>query len=76
MDQPGPAAKAELEGNLQNHDLPSKYIEYDVDTRWNSTYRMLDDGLKAKAQIGRFVSFQPELQSFTNDDWSRLSQIH
>ena len=37
---------------------------------------MLDDGLKAKAQIDRFVSFQPELQSFTNDDWSRLSQIH
>jgi hypothetical protein len=56
--------------------LPSKYIEYDVDTRWNSTYRMLDDGLKAKAQIDRFVSFQPELQSFTDSDWSRLSQIH
>jgi hAT family C-terminal dimerisation region len=56
--------------------LPGKYIEYDVETRWNSTFRMLDDGLTAKAQIIRFVSFHPELQSFTDNDWSRLSQIH
>jgi hypothetical protein len=56
--------------------LPEKYIEYDVETCWNSTFRMLDDGLKAKAQINRFVSFHAELQSFTDNDWSRLSQIH
>jgi hypothetical protein len=34
--------------------LPYKYIEYDVETRWNSTYRMQDDGLKAKDQINDF----------------------
>ncbi|KAJ5550757.1 hypothetical protein N7461_005455 [Penicillium sp. DV-2018c] len=29
----------------------AKFIEYDVDTRWNSTFRLLDDGLKSRAQI-------------------------
>src|SRR5467141_899947 len=46
--------------------LPGKYIEYDVETRWNSTFRMLDDALKAKAQIIRFMSFHTELQPFTD----------
>ena len=26
--------------------LPNKFIEYDVDTRWNSTFRMLSDALQ------------------------------
>ncbi|KAK9357148.1 hypothetical protein V1504DRAFT_126844 [Lipomyces starkeyi] len=30
------------------HELNDKYIQYDVDNRWNSTYRMLQDGLSAK----------------------------
>ncbi|KAK9485169.1 hypothetical protein V1527DRAFT_409451, partial [Lipomyces starkeyi] len=30
------------------HGLTDKYIQYDVDNRWNSTYRMLQDGLSAK----------------------------
>jgi hypothetical protein len=56
--------------------LPDKFIEYDVETRWNSTYRMLDDGLKAKDQINRFLSLQTEIPAFTNQEWLRLSQIH
>jgi hypothetical protein len=56
--------------------LSGKYIEYDVENRWNSTYRMLDDGLKAQAQINRFVLLQTEIPPFTDDDWRRLSQIH
>ena len=56
--------------------LSEKYIQYDVETRWNSTYRMLDDGLKARDQVNRFVSLQTEIPSFTDNDWSRLSQIH
>jgi hypothetical protein len=57
-------------------DLPDKYIEYDVDTRWNSTYRMLNDGLLAKKQIDKFLELQTEFPPFTNEDWSRLTQIH
>ena len=56
--------------------LPGKYIEYDVDTRWNSTFRMLDDGLKARFQIEKFLQLQTDFPHFTMKDWSRLSQIH
>ena len=38
--------------------LDNKFIEYDVDTRWNSTFRMLDDGINAQRQINRFCSVQ------------------
>jgi hypothetical protein len=55
--------------------LPDKYIEYDVDTRWNSTYRMLDSGLTAQRQIDKFLTFQSELPPFSTADWTRLAQI-
>lgn len=29
--------------------LSDKFIEYDVDTRWNSTFRMLTDALKVSS---------------------------
>ena len=35
----------------QSNGLKDKFIEYDVETRWNSTYRMLRDILQAKTQI-------------------------
>jgi hypothetical protein len=38
--------------------LDNKFIEYDVDTRWNSTFRMLDDGINAQRQINRFCTIQ------------------
>ncbi|EED12751.1 hypothetical protein TSTA_052720 [Talaromyces stipitatus ATCC 10500] len=37
---------------------------------------MLDDGLKAKAQINQFISLQTDIPSFTDSNWERLSQIH
>jgi tRNA uridine 5-carbamoylmethylation protein Kti12 len=56
--------------------LSNKYIEYDVDTRWNSTFRMLDDALKARYQVDKFLQLQTDFPRFTTGDWSRLSQIH
>jgi hypothetical protein len=56
--------------------LSNKYIEYDVDTRWNSTFRMLDDSLKARYQVDKFLQLQTDFPRFTTGDWSRLSQIH
>ncbi|KAK9244668.1 hypothetical protein V1506DRAFT_445984, partial [Lipomyces tetrasporus] len=44
--------------------------------RRNSTFRMIDDGLKSKQQINKFVDLQKELPPFTVEDWSRLEQIH
>ncbi|ODQ71418.1 hypothetical protein LIPSTDRAFT_73083, partial [Lipomyces starkeyi NRRL Y-11557] len=36
--------------------LATKYIEYDVDTRWNSTFRMLEDALNAQPQVDEFFA--------------------
>jgi hAT family C-terminal dimerisation region len=58
------------------HNLHDKYIEYDVDTRWNSTYRMIKDGLSAERQIEKFLQLQTEFPTFTREDWSRLKQIN
>ena len=37
--------------------LSDRYIPYDVDTRWNSTYEMIDIALQAKAQINRYLEY-------------------
>jgi hypothetical protein len=58
------------------NDLPDKFIEHDVATRWNSTFRMIHDGLKSRQQVNKFLSLQNELPPFTVEDWSRLEQIH
>lgn len=56
--------------------LSDKFIEYDVETRWNLTFRMLDDGLKAKAQVDRVLAFHTEIPAFTDEEWLYLSQIY
>lgn len=58
------------------NNLPDKSVAYDVTTRWNSTFRMIDDGLKSRQQVNKFLSLQEELPPFTPQDWSRLEQIH
>ena len=37
---------------------------------------MLNNGLKAKAQINHFLALQAEISPFTDDEWLRLTQIH
>jgi hypothetical protein len=58
------------------NNLPDKFVAYDVTTRWNSTFRMVDDGLKSRQQVNKFLNLQEELPPFTLQDWSRLEQIH
>jgi hypothetical protein len=57
------------------HGLNDKYIQYDVDNRWNSTYRMLQDGLAAKEQIRHYLNAIGLLPPFTSSDWEHLEQI-
>ncbi|KAN0070984.1 Ribonuclease H-like domain containing protein [Elaphomyces granulatus] len=57
------------------NNMHDKYIQYDVDTRWNSTYRMIQDGLNAEKQISKFLQLQTEFPAFTTADWSRLKQL-
>ena len=37
---------------------------------------MLDDALKARYQVNKFLQLQADFPQFTTKDWSRLSQIH
>ncbi|KAK9358803.1 glycosyl hydrolase family 49-domain-containing protein [Lipomyces starkeyi] len=59
-------------------DLPDKFIEYDVETRWNSTFRMLSDGLHARTQINKLLQLQSDLPMpcYSDNDWAGLQQIH
>ncbi|KAH8799135.1 ribonuclease H-like domain-containing protein [Xylogone sp. PMI_703] len=46
--------------------LAERYIEYDVETRWNSS----------KRQIFEYLKTYPILPQFSIQDWTRLQQIH
>jgi len=46
-----PQRRQQWKVTCQTHGLDDKFIEYDVQNRWNSTYRMLKDALQAKTQI-------------------------
>jgi hypothetical protein len=59
----------------QSNGLKDKFIEYDVETRWNSTYRMIQDALQAKARIKKWIEHQNQFPPFTPDDWLQLQQI-
>lgn len=45
-------------------------IQYDIDTRWNSTFRMLNDARQARFQIDRFTTLSEDFPCFTPKDWS------
>jgi hypothetical protein len=70
-----PQRKQQWKFLCQSNKLKDKFIEYDVDTRWNSTHRMLRDALAAKQQIRKWINHQTYLPPFTADDWVRLQQI-
>lgn len=70
-----PQRKQQWKLICQTNRLKDKFIEYDVDTRWNSTYRMLKDALGAKPQIRKWIEHQTYLPPFTAEDWDHLEQI-
>lgn len=70
-----PQRKQQWKVVCQSNRLNDKFIEYDVETRWNSTHRMLRDALNAKQQIRKWIEHQTYFQPFTAKDWNRLQQI-
>jgi hypothetical protein len=70
-----PQRKEQWKVMCKANGLKSKFIEYDVDTRWNSTHRMLRDAIEAKQQIRRWVAQQQYLPPFSAQDWHRLQQV-
>ncbi|KAJ5900204.1 uncharacterized protein N7473_004274 [Penicillium subrubescens] len=62
--------------NCKRMNLSDKFIEYDVDTRWNSTFRMLDDALKSRQQLEKFIHYETGFPPFSTKDWTRLSQLY
>ena len=70
-----PERKSQWRNICRDLNLSSALIPYDVDTRWNSTYLMVEAGIKAKRQISRWISSQSEMPQFTDQDWGFLGQI-
>ncbi|KAJ6168129.1 hypothetical protein N7497_000972 [Penicillium chrysogenum] len=78
--QRSPQRRQSWNDTCNRMNLSNKFIEYDVDTRWNSTFRMLGDALKArsfsKRQLETFIYYEASFLSFSSDEWIRLSHIH
>jgi hypothetical protein len=59
--------------------MTAKIIQFDVDTQWNSTYNMIGDAIRCKAELIRLGrAYLDALASYTltADDWLFVEQLH
>lgn len=70
-----PQRQEQWEFVCQSNRLNDRFIEYDVDTRWNSTYRMIKQALESKLQLKRWAEYQKRLEVFSEQDWVYLEKI-
>jgi hypothetical protein len=59
----------------QMKDLNDSLIRYDVETRWNSTYRMLSDAIEKRRKIEEYIKIQSDFTAFSSLDWDYLSEL-
>lgn len=52
----------------QSNRLQDKFIEYDVETRWKSIYRMIQE-------IKKWIELQNQFPPFFSEDWSQLQRL-
>ena len=70
-----PQRRQQWKVTCQANGLNDKFIEYDVETCWNSTYHMIQGALQAKAQIKKWMEHQNQFPPFSADDWLHLQQL-
>ncbi|KAJ5123842.1 uncharacterized protein N7515_007667 [Penicillium bovifimosum] len=70
-----PQRRRQWKATCQANGLNDKFIECDVETRWNSTYRMVQGALQAKAQIEKWIEHQNQFSPFSANDWLQLQQL-
>jgi hypothetical protein len=59
--------------------LTAKKIQFDVDTRWNSTYDMLGDAIRCKTELvrlGRAYLDALEQYTLSSTDWVFIEQLY
>jgi len=56
---------------------PNKKVEYDVETRWNSTHDMIQAFLKLRKEWDKFIADHPQLEALAISDheYILLAQI-
>ncbi|KAJ4733644.1 Zinc finger BED domain-containing protein DAYSLEEPER [Rhynchospora pubera] len=67
---------AAAEPQPQNVNAPNKKPAWDVETRWNSTYLMLELALQLKEAINRYALYDNNFGSCPNDvDWEHVEAV-
>ncbi|KAH8688693.1 hypothetical protein BGW36DRAFT_433992 [Talaromyces proteolyticus] len=59
-----PQRRQTWNSSCKRMNLSDKFIDYDVDTRWNSISRVLSDALKSRTQLEEFVHYETDFLPF------------
>ncbi|KAK9478850.1 ribonuclease H-like domain-containing protein, partial [Lipomyces japonicus] len=70
-----PQRKQAWEALCKEHNLPQTVLQYNVETRWNSTYKMLQSSIKLKEQMKLYLDETKILPAFIDHDWHRIEQV-
>jgi len=72
-----PQRKSEYQRFCANLNVSAQIIPYDVETRWNSCYRMIKTALDSRGQLERFFKSRHDLEplKLSTKEWLHLIEI-